>query len=196
MSADLRQLLPELMFWVLLPLWLLAGIADYSLHRRTDIECTSGRGESWLHVLQAGQIGIAILAGLFLEISSLVLTILIVCVLAHTLTALWDATYTDKRRYISPFEQHVHSHLEYIPLVAVAIVLLLHWNAFLGLIGAGVQERSWEPRLRDTPLPAPYVVTVLLTVFIVQGTLLTEEAVRCWRARSRGTKHMVEADRK
>src|SRR4051794_6148889 len=85
MSADLHQLLPGFMFWVLLPLWLLAGIADYILHRRTEIESTSGRGESWLHVLQAAEVGVAIVAGLFLEISSLVLAILIACVLAHTL---------------------------------------------------------------------------------------------------------------
>jgi hypothetical protein len=182
MSADLRELLPAFMFWMLLPLWLVAGVSDYMLHRRTVIERTSGRGESGLHVLQAAQVGIAVLAALFLEISSFVLAILIVCVLAHTLTALWDATYTDKRRYISPVEQHVHSHLEYIPLVAVALVVLLHWDAFLGLIGAGAHERSWALRLRQNPLPAPYVVTVLVTVFIVQGALLTEEAVRCWRA--------------
>jgi hypothetical protein len=182
MSADLRQLLPEFMFWVLLPLWLLAGIADYILHRRTEIESTSGRGESWLHVLQAAEVGVAILAGLFLQISSLVLAILIACVLAHTFTALWDATYTDKRRYIAPLEQHVHSHLEYIPLIVVALVALLHWDAFLGLVGAGANERSWALRLRENPLPAPYVITVLVTVFIVQGALLIEEAVRCWRA--------------
>jgi hypothetical protein len=179
MSADLRELLPEFMFWVLLPIWLIAGIADYLLHRRTAIERTSGTTESWLHVLQALEIGIALLAGLFLEITYLVLAILIMCVVAHTLTALWDGTYTDKRRYISPLEQHVHSHLEYIPLVAVAIVVLLHW---------GTAEPSWVLRPRQHPLPAAYTATVLISVFIVQGALLTHEAIRCWRtARGRLT---------
>ena len=182
MSARVAELLPQFMFWVLLPLWILAGSADYLLHRKTRIEHTSGRGESWLHVLQAVQIGVALLAALFFEINSLVLGILIACVLAHTLTALWDATYTEKRRYISPLEQHVHSHLEYIPLVAVAIVVLLHWEVFLGLVGAGPHERAWELHLKEHPLPAAYVAAVLITVFLVQGALLTEEAARCWRA--------------
>jgi hypothetical protein len=184
MSTELRDLLPQFMFWVLLPLWFGAGVADYVLHRRTDIEHTSGASESWLHVLQALQIGIALLAGLFLEINSLVLVILIVCVLAHTATALWDATYTDKRRYISPLEQHVHSHLEYIPLVIVALVVLLHWDAFLGMSGIGSHEGGWSLRLKRNPLPAPYVVTVLVAVFVAQGALLVEEALRCLRARS------------
>ena len=185
MSSDLRELLPEFMFWVLLPLWLVAGIADYVLHRRTEIERTSGTGESWLHVVQAAEVGIALLAGLFLEINSLVLAILIGSVIAHMLTSLWDGTYTEKRRYISPLEQHVHSHLEYIPLVAVALVALLHWDAFLGLAGVGTHERSWVLRLKETPLPAAHVAAVLVSVFVVQGALLTEEALRCWRVARR-----------
>ena len=181
MSADLRELLPGFMFWVLLPLWTLAGIADYLLHRRTKIERTSGRGESWLHVLQAGETGLPVIAGLFFQINSLVLLVMIAAAIAHTLTALWDGTYTVKRRFIPPLEQHVHSHLEYIPLVAVASVVLLHWDAFLGIFAVGNPAGSWSLTLRATPLPREYVATVLLAVFVVQGALLVEEAVRCHR---------------
>jgi hypothetical protein len=171
MSDDLRLLIPAFMLWVLLPVWVVAGIADYLLHRRTRIECTSGWGESRLHVLQALEIGVPLLAGLFLEINGLVVAIMIVFVVAHTLTALWDASYTAPLRDISPIEQHVHSHLEYVPLVAVALVTLLYWNT-LG---------SFELRLKTQPLPVATIMTVLILVFGVQGFLLLEEALRSRR---------------
>jgi hypothetical protein len=180
MSGDLRALIPGFMLWVLLPVWLLAGIADYLLHRRTSIEQTSGVKESALHVLQAAQIAVPLFAGLFLEINSLVLGVMIVCVAAHTLTALWDATYTTPRRYISPFEQHVHSHLEYVPIIAVSLLVLLYWDEFRALFGAGVGAASLNLRLKDEPVPLPYVVGVLL-VFLVLGVLLAEETFRTWR---------------
>jgi hypothetical protein len=173
-SADVRELLVGFLLWVLLPLWTFAGIADYWLHRQTEIEKTSGAGESRLHVLQALEVGIPLLAGLFLEINRAVLAIMIVGVIAHTLTALWDTSYTHSRRYISPIEQHVHSHLEYIPFVAVAVVIMLHWDATHG--------SSWALQLKDPPLPGPTVATVLVLVFGVQGLLLGEETVRVMRA--------------
>ncbi len=168
MSDNLRQLIPAFMLWVLLPVWFVAGIADYLLHRRTQIERTSGWGESRLHVLQAFEIAVPLLAGLFLEINGLIVAIMIVFIVAHTFTALWDASYTAPLRYISPLEQHVHSHLEYVPLVAVALVTLLYWSS-LG---------SFELRLKTQPLPAATILTVLIPIFLVQGILLTEEALR------------------
>jgi hypothetical protein len=165
-----------------LPIWLLAGVADYWLHRRSAIEHTSGVKESALHVLQAAQIGVPLLAGLFLKINSLVLAVMIVCVIAHTLTAVWDTAYTAPRRVISPLEQHVHSHLEYIPMVAVSLVALLHWDAFLGIVGAGATPASLSLAWKEQPIPMPYVVGTLLAVFGLQGVLLAEETLRTVRA--------------
>jgi hypothetical protein len=184
-SGDVPSLIIGFMFWVLLPVWVLAGVADYLLHRRTAIELTSGAKESALHVLQVAEVGVPLLAGLFLEINSLVLALMIVFAIAHTLTALWDGTYTTPRRFISPLEQHVHSHLEYLPLVAVSLVALLHWDALLGIFGAGAVAPSWSLELKQRPIPTPYVVTVLLLVFVLQGGLLAEEAARTVRAAAR-----------
>jgi hypothetical protein len=175
---EIRTLILGLMLWLLLPLWFLAGVADYLLHRRTDIELTSGIGESRLHVLQAIELGIPLLAGLFLEINSTVLAVMILFVVAHTATALWDASYSDPRRYISPLEQHVHSHLEYIPIVAVLLLVVLHWDAFLGIFGA--EDPSFAIRLKSNPVPLPYVLAVLVPVFL-QSLLLTEETLRSAR---------------
>jgi hypothetical protein len=182
MSVSLRELIPAFMLYVLLPLWFVAGVADYLLHRRTRIERTSGVGESRLHVLQAIEIAIPLLAGLFLEINSLVLAIMILFVLAHTATALWDAAYSTPRRYISPLEQHVHSHLEYVPLVAVALVVLMHWEGFLGLLSLPGGTADFGIRLKRAPLSGTVILAVLVPVFLVQGTLLAEEAIRTGRA--------------
>jgi hypothetical protein len=184
---ELRQLIGNYMLYVLLPLWFAAGIADYWCHRRTSIETTSGVGESALHVLQAVQIGIAVLAGLFLEINALVLLIMLSCVIAHSLTALWDAQYTAPRRYISPFEQHVHSHLEYIPLVAISLLIMLYWNQFTALFAAGSESGSFGLRAKSEPLDIRYPIVVLVPVLLVQGALLAEETFRSARVRLKTT---------
>jgi hypothetical protein len=197
MSDDLRTLIPAFMLWFLLPLWVVAGIADYLLHRRTSIETTSGKTESALHVLQAAEIAVPLLAGLFLKINSLVLVLMVVCVVAHTLTAYWDAAYTTPRRFISPFEQHVHSHLEYIPIVAVSLVVLLHWTQFIALFGAGNTRASFSIELKENPIPLPTLFVVLSSVFLIQGACLAEETVRTWRvakaSRSLATGHQRDA---
>lgn len=182
MSESLRTLIPGFMLYVLLPLWFVAGVADYLLHRRTRIEQTSGVREAGLHVLQAVETGIPLLAGLFLEINSLVLAIMILFVLAHTATALWDGAYTTPRRYISPLEQHVHSHMEYIPLIAVALVVLLHWDAFLGLLPGAGGTAEFEIRPKRVPFSGAVILAVLVPVFGIQGVLLTEEFFRTRRA--------------
>jgi hypothetical protein len=175
---QLRSLIVDSMLYVLLPVWVAAGVADYWCHRRSFIEKTSGPGECALHVLQAAQVGMALLAGLLFEINSLVLLVMSVSVIAHTLTAVWDARYTAPRRYISPFEQHVHSHLEYIPLVALSLVAMLYWDQFAALLGAGSEPASFRLGLKREPLETRYLIIVLVPVLLVQGTLLAEETLR------------------
>jgi hypothetical protein len=173
MNGDLSPLILNFMFWVLLPLWIVAGIADYTLHRRTSIETTSGFTESTLHLVQAAQIGALVLLGLFLESTTLVLALMVLLVLAHTLTAIGDSSWSTPRRYISPLEQHVHSHLEYIPLVAVSLIVLLNWR----------EPTDFSFRWRQPAVPLPQLLTVLISVFGLQGVLLAEETRRTWRKR-------------
>jgi hypothetical protein len=178
---ELHQLIVGALLYFALPVWLLAGIADYVCHRRTGIEATSGVGESTLHVVQAIEVGIPLLAGLFLEINSLVLAIMLAGVAMHTLTALWDGLYTHGRRYISPVEQHIHSHLEYIPVLAVLLVALLYWDSLRALFGFGTQPASFVLEPKYEPIPARYLLIVLVPVLFVQGALLLEEFARTWR---------------
>ena len=171
MKVD-TALLGGFLLYVLFPLWLVAGTADYLCHRRTAIEHTSGARENTLHLLQALEIGLALFAGLFLEINALVLALMILLVLAHSFTAYWDVAYTAPRRLISPFEQHVHSHLEIIPVAAVGIVAVVHWDA--------LTVPSFALRFKSQPLPPLTVATVLGLIFVLQALPLAEES---WRTR-------------
>src|SRR6266536_342936 len=90
-----------LMYFVL-PLWLAAGFADYLCHRAASIETTSGWKESLLHLLQFGEMAIPTLAAIFLEINALVIATMIVYLIAHEATAIWDVSYAYHRREVTP----------------------------------------------------------------------------------------------
>jgi hypothetical protein len=176
-----NDVIPGVLLYFLFPLWLAAGVADYLCHRRTRIEHTSGVGESALHVLQAAEIGVALVLGLFFEINALVLGIMIVAVIAHTFTALWDGYYTNRRRYISPLEQHIHSHLEYIPIVSVLLVVVLYWDVLRAAPNSSPVS-PWALQWKRDPIPLQFVLVVLVPIVIGQGALLIEEFVRSRRA--------------
>ncbi|PWY50127.1 diguanylate cyclase, partial [Achromobacter sp. RW408] len=82
-----------ILWYLILPLWLLAGFADWLCHRASHIAQTAGPKESTLHLLMFGEIGIGLLACLFLEINALVFALLIVIFFLHEATALWDVSY-------------------------------------------------------------------------------------------------------
>jgi hypothetical protein len=172
------SLLIGYLLYFLFPLWLVAGFTDYLCHRRTAIERTSGLPEILLHVAQAAQLGVALLVGLFLEINALALLIMVVAVLAHGVTAFWDVHYTTPRRYISPLEQHVHSHMEWIPIAAVSIVVVLYWDQIAAFFGASGPPPSFSLSMKDNPLPGSYVGVTLGLIAAVQALPLAEE---CWR---------------
>lgn len=50
-------------------------------------------------------------------------------------------------------EQHVHSWLELVPLMAVAFVAVLHWPQLLGLVGLDGGKADWSLRLERRPQP-------------------------------------------
>ena len=68
-----------LLLCLILPLWLLAGLADWLCHWRGDIAHASGMGESLLHLLMFSQIATPLLAKLFLEINAAIFLLIVVC---------------------------------------------------------------------------------------------------------------------
>jgi hypothetical protein len=84
---------------------------------------------------------------------------------------------------VKPFEQHVHSFLEMIPLMALSVVALLHWNEVLSLFGVGPATPDFSAHWKDPPLPWGYVVTVLSVFVVLELLPYAEELVRCLRQR-------------
>ena len=175
------QILQTMLMYFVLPLWLAAGFSDYLCHRASHIERTSGWRESVLPLLQLVEMGIPVLAALFLEINAAIIVLMILCFFLHQATALWDLYYATARREVGPVEQHVHSFLEMVPLMGLLLVVALHWDQFIALFG-------WAPARFDfafkpRPLPWMYVSAALSAAVLFEFLPYLEEFWRGWRSR-------------
>jgi hypothetical protein len=167
--------------YVLLPLWIVPGFADYLYHRQTKIEHTAGTHESLLHALMLGEVGVPITLGLFLEIDAGVIAVMLLALIAHTATAFWDVAYAENRRTVPPNEQHCHSCMEVLPFTALSFVLCLHWDQALALLGRGPARPRFAFRRKRPPLPVSYVIGLLAAITAFVGVPHGEELVRCYR---------------
>jgi hypothetical protein len=174
-----------LLLYFIIPLWFLAGLADWLCHRATDIAHTTGAKESLLHLLMFAEIAVPLLACLFLEINAAIFLLMILAFLAHEATALWDVSYAVPRRTVSPIEQHVHSFLEMIPLMAGIIVAVRHWGQLLALFGLGPEPARFSIALKGDPLPVLYIVLVLGAALFLELLPYLEELWRGIRAARR-----------
>ena len=181
---DQTQFAQAALLYFILPLWLAAGFADYLCHRATDIAHTSGYRESLLHLVMFAEIAVPLLIALFFEINALVILLMIAGFILHEATALWDVSFAIDKRYVGPIEQHVHSFLELLPLMAMLVVVILHWPQFLALFGAGPETPRFALVLKSEPLPWFYVMTFLLTVALLELLPYAEELFRGLRARA------------
>jgi hypothetical protein len=177
----------SMLMYFVLPLWLAAGFADYLCHRAASIETTSGPKESLLHLLQFSEMAVPTLAAIFLEINAAIILIMIISLILHQLTAMWDVHYAYHTREVLPIEQHVHSVLEMLPLTALLIIIALNWGQFLSLFGLGTETADFSLRLKQPPLPWAYVTVMLSLVLLFEVLPYGEELVRTLRARRRMT---------
>lgn len=180
-ERDVRTVTRNYLLYFILPLWIAAGFADWTRHRATHIERTSGAKESLMHLMMLLEAGVPLLAGLFLEITAPVLGLMIGAFFLHEATALWDVTYAVERREVTPVEQHIHSFLEMLPLMAIGFVSVLHWPKLRALAGRGGAPEPWIQRKRE-PLPAAYVGGTLGAVALFEFLPYLEELRRDWRA--------------
>src|SRR5215203_21733 len=174
MATD--EILRALLMYFVLPVWLAAGFADYLCHRAAHIEHTSGWKESLLHLLQFAEMALPILAALFLEINTGIILLMIVCLILHQVTAMWDVSYAAQSREVKPTEQHVHSVLEMMPLTGLLMVIALHWQAFIALFGFA--PASFGLALKPQPLPWLYVATMMGLTLLFEVLPYLEELVR------------------
>ncbi|RZL03436.1 MAG: diguanylate cyclase [Rubrivivax sp.] len=175
-----------LLMYVLMPLWIAAGLADWWCHRRSDIEHTAGPKESLMHLLMFAEVGIPLLAALFLEINALVIALMLLAFVLHEATALWDVSFAVGRRIVSPLEQHVHSFLEMIPLMAILLVAVLHPDQFAALFGLGPEPGRFDLALKSEPVPAPYLISFFTAVALFTVAPYLHEL---WRGLKAKRKH-------
>jgi hypothetical protein len=135
-----------------------------------------------IHLLMFSEMAVPTLAAIFLEINALIIAVMIVCFLLHEITVFWDLSYASRTRGISPFEQHVHSFLEMLPLMGLTMIAVLHWGQFLALFGLGAETARFEIALKTNPLPWQYVTIVLTAVVLFEVLPYVEEFLRGLRA--------------
>lgn len=89
------MLLQSFLMYVIVPVWLFAGIADWACHRTSQIELTSGPKESLLHFIQLGTVGLPLMAVLFMEVNAAILLVMAVGVVLHQAAAVVDVRYAN-----------------------------------------------------------------------------------------------------
>jgi hypothetical protein len=174
----------DVLVFAVLPLWVLAGFADYWCHRTTFIERATGAQESILHWLMLGEVALPILAVLFFQVNALVLAFMIPCLIAHEITGWFDLKLAMATRNVTAFEQQVHSVLEMMPLTAMLLMYILHWPQALAIFGAGSQAAEWRLVWQPSPwgaLAPPFLAFGLLAILPY-----AEEFLRGLRAQARG----------
>ncbi|MBZ9721573.1 diguanylate cyclase [Mesorhizobium sp. AD1-1] len=171
-----------ILMYFLLPVWLVAGFADWLCHRASYIESTTGAKESLIHLLMFAEVGVPLLAAMFLEVNALVIAVMIVTFFIHEATAMWDVRYATTARRVTPIEQHVHSFLEMIPLMGLVSVVSLHWTQFLALFGAGPETARFDIVWKSQQLPLIYIVCVMAVIVLFELLPYVEEFVRGLRA--------------
>lgn len=179
--GEITDLTRNFMLGAVMPIWMAAGLADWMCHRRTRIEATSGSKESVIHLLMLAEASVPVIAGMALEITSPVLLLMFSAMLLHSVTGLWDVSYAVKRRKVTPLEQHVHSYLEMVPVMATAFVSILHWPELRALLGFGRRQPDWSLRLKARPLPFWAVVTLLAGMAAFEVAPYVEELRRTRR---------------
>ncbi|WP_229257394.1 diguanylate cyclase [Duganella callida] len=181
----MNHLSEQYLMYFIVPLWLAAGVADWIMHRRAGIEHNSGPRESMIHLLMLAEMGLPVLAGLFLQVNALVLLLMVAAFFVHEATAMWDVSYAVTRRVVTPLEQHIHSFLEMLPLMAVSMMVLLHWNQFAALFGAGAEAADFSLRWKESPLPRHYVLWLMGAIVVFELLPYAEEFLRTLRGTSR-----------
>lgn len=184
---------PFILMFLVFPLLVAAGFAEWFCHRRTKIALTSGLKENLMHWLMFAEIAVGVAAVALLEINAAVLLIVLVVFLLHQLTVYWDLHYSTLLRDVGPFEQMVHSFMEILPLLSLALLSLLAWPQAQALVGLGDVPADWSLRLKQQPLPLEYLIAAgVLTVVFNVVPLLHETWSCAWarppaRVRARDT---------
>jgi hypothetical protein len=168
-----------ILMYLVFPVWVAAGLADWACHRRTAIAVTSGLKENLLHWLMYLEIGAGMAAAVFLDVNAAVLAIVFGAFVLHEATVYWDLAYSTLRRDVGPFEQMVHSFLELLPLFSLALLAMLAWPQAQAIVHVGDDVADWTLRLKQQPLPEIYVMGALAATALFNALPLLQETLSC-----------------
>lgn len=175
-------LLFDLVMYGCLPLWLIMGSIDYWCHRKSKIETTTGIKESIYHAIMGVQVGIPVFLGLYFEINVTVFLIMFLVLIFHEWVAHHDVAYAANVRKITILEVHVHSFLEVLPFIIVALIAIINWHNFVDFI-----TFNWSGHmgieLKQKPISSRYITGYFAMMMIADVAPFCEELLRCWRNR-------------
>jgi hypothetical protein len=175
----------DILVYVVLPLWVLAGFADYLCHRAAGIEHANGVKESTIHWLMLGEVGVPLLMAVFLKINAFIMLVMFVALIAHEITGYIDLQIATQTRRVSVIEQQIHSLLEVLPFAAMLLVFILHWPQLLSLLDQGSEAADFSLTLKPMPgwaeLGPPALAFAVFAIFPY-----IEEFIRGLRAEKSG----------
>jgi hypothetical protein len=183
-TGDAEHAILRLSLFFLLPTWMIVGLLDWYWHKDTDIEHTSGLKESLIHALMFTEVGAPILMTLFLEMNAGTIIVMLGTLGLHETTAFWDVGYAVEHREVKTREQHTHSFLEVLPVMALALVCCLHPHQVHALFGRGPEKPRFELKMKNRRIPRQYLLAI--GGMIVGGLVIpyANEIVRCVNARN------------
>lgn len=174
-------LLRDTLLYLLMPLWLLTGFADYLCHRVLRIEHTAGIREALLHWLLLAEIGAGLAGAFFFEINAGMLALLLAACAAHEFTTWQDLLYASRQRRIPVAEQWVHSLQLVLPWAGWIGLALLHWPQALAMAGLGDARAEWTLHWKQPVVPVSYLIGLASGSVCLVLLPFAEETLRCWR---------------
>ena len=180
---DTGQLLINMLLYLFLPLWGIAGFVDWCCHRATHIESTSGLTESLMHSVMGIQVGIPIILCLTYRVNVLILLLCLFAWALHEFIAHMDVHFASPRRKIPIWEMHAHSYLATLPLYMLSIIAVINWPVVIDLV-----QFNWTGQLTLTRMEYAhgfdgYLPAYLIFMGIVCVFPYMEENLRCLRYR-------------
>jgi hypothetical protein len=179
--ADAAQLI---LLYVVFPLGVTAGFADWACHRATGIAQTSGLRENLLHWMMFAELGVGVLAVALLEVNAAVLLLVLVVFLVHEATVWADLRLSTPRRAVRPIEQMVHSAQEMFPLLGWVLLAAAHAPQALALVGVG-EAADWRLAWKRDPLPGVVLLAGAAAVLLLNVLPLAQETWACVHHRRR-----------
>ena len=173
------QLLIQLMLYVFLPLWGVAGFVDWCCHRATRIEQTSGLKESLIHSLMGIQMAVPILLCLLFKVNVLIMLICVLAWLAHEAVAHYDVHYAAPKRHISVWEMHAHNYLATLPLYMLLLIIVINYPVFIKLVSFNWQGEVYLQRMPYAHGSEHYLHYDLSVMAMVCVLPYLEENLRC-----------------